>query len=351
MSDTQTPDAATQPDPLPENIPNGQPGGGVCFQIELAWGRWRRCYLSRFRKAYVRRMAALRRGDSEGCPHEVLDPRDLKYFRNRCSCDWDEADDPFRWREKIPLARWGLAEVQLFGWPLLAATLALGLSSWPWSLAAVAPGVLLALVIYFFRDPRRRVPQEPGLVVSPADGKVVVIDRLDHHDFVGGPAVRIGIFLSIFSVHINRFPVRGRCIRLQYSPGKYLNALNPKSAVENEAMWIGLEEDAPPFRRMVVRQIAGAIARRIVCPLRPGEVLARGEKFGMIKLGSRTELILPDNAQLQVAAALGQRVQAGSSVLARYEALPSEMTPSEMTPSEAMTTETTPTTGLGDGVA
>jgi phosphatidylserine decarboxylase len=185
-------------------------------------------------------------------------------------------------------------------------------------LTAIAPGVVLALITYFFRDPPRRVPTEPGLVVSPADGKVVEITPLDDHAFVGGPAVRIGIFLSIFNVHLNRSPCAARCVRFEYSPGKYLNALNPRSALENEALTIGLEEPAPPRRRLVVRQIAGAIARRIVCAARPGEELARGEKFGMIKLGSRTELILPDDGTLQVATRIGERVKAGTSVLARF---------------------------------
>jgi phosphatidylserine decarboxylase len=108
-------------------------------------------------------------------------------------------------------------------------------------------------------------------------------------------------------------------IRQQYNPGKFLNALSAQSARENENLWIGLETEAPPYRRAAVRVIAGAIARRIVCGLRPGERLARGEKFGMIKLGSRTELILPEEPELRLLAAVGDRVRAGTSVLARYE--------------------------------
>ena len=107
-------------------------------------------------------------------------------------------------------------------------------------------------------------------------------------------------------------------ISLRYSPGEFLNALRPESAVRNENMWIGLEEESPPHRRLSVRQISGAIARRIVCDLRPGESLPRGEKFGMIKLGSRTELILPDVVGLSVDVAVGRRVRAGSTVLARF---------------------------------
>jgi len=155
-------------------------------------------------------------------------------------------------------------------------------------------------------------------MVAPADGKVVEITRLPHDEFIGGPAVRIGIFLSIFNVHLNRAPTESRVIAVRYSPGNFLNALNPESAIKNENTWIGLEEEASPHRRLVVRQISGAIARRIVCDLRPGELLARGQKFGMIKLGSRTELILTDSDDLKIEVDIGQHIQAGTTIMARY---------------------------------
>lgn len=327
MSETQITSTRLAPEPLPANIASVQPGGGVCYQIELAWGHWRRWCLKTFRPGYVRRMAELRHGDATGCPHEVLDPRDLKFCRNLCTTDWDPADDPFRWREKIPFARWGLAELQLMGWPLLALTIGLAFTAYgatgAWAalygLLAAGSGVVFYLIVYFFRDPFRRVPDEPGLVVSPADGKIAEITRLEQDEFVGGPAVKIGIFLSIFNVHINRAPSAARVIRLSYRPGKFLNALNPASAWENECLTIALEEQAPPHRRIVVRQIAGLFARRIVCALRSGEVVPRGHKFGMIKLGSRTELIIPDESGLQIAVQVGDKVHAGSSVLAHYE--------------------------------
>jgi len=315
MSTTELHPPRSLPEPLPDNFVSAQPGGGVCYRLELAWGRWRRWWLRRFRPGYVRRMAELRRGDPGGAPHEILDPRDLKYFRNRCQCDWDQADDPFRWRERLPFARWGLAELQLMGWPLLGLTVLL---AWYFWYLAPIPGAILGLIVYFFRDPPRRVPPEPGLVVSPADGKVAELTHLDHDEFLGGPAVRIGIFLSIFNVHINRAPAAARVIALRYSPGKFLNALNPESALHNENTWIGLEEEAPPHRRMVLRQISGAIARRIVCNLRPGELVGRGHKFGMIKLGSRTELILPDGEDLSIRVEVGRRLKAGRSVVASY---------------------------------
>lgn len=304
-------------EPLPDNIRSVQPGGGKCYSIELAWGRWRRWYLKRFRPGFVAKMAALRRGDASGAPHEILDPRDLKYCSNQCTAHWAAEDDPFQWRERIPFARWGLAELQLMGWPLLALAILLGAPGPPWCWAAAVPLVLLGLVIYFFRDPTRHVPGDPAAIVSPADGVIAEVTELDHYDFIDGPAVRIGIFLSIFNVHINRAPRDARVVAMHYKPGEFLNALNPESAIRNEFMWIGFEDAQRAGTRLAVRQISGLLARRIVCALKPGASVRRGEKFGMIKLGSRTELILPRNG-VRVETAVGQVVKAGSTVLARF---------------------------------
>lgn len=304
--------------PLPDNIRSVQPGGGKCYAIELAWGRWRRWWLKTFRRGYVARMAQFREGSSDGAPHEVLDPRDLKYCSILCTARWASEHDRFRWRDNLPFTRWGLAELQLMGWPLLAVTVALAVllpGAWRW--LAVVPGVALALVLWFFRDPRREIPADPNAIVSPADGLIAEVSEVAHDDFVGVPAVRIGIFLSIFNVHVNRAPREATVVALDYKPGEFLNALNPESAIRNEFMWIGLEDASRPGMRMAVRQISGLIARRIVCALRPGQALARGEKFGMIKLGSRTELVLPA-AAVEVDVKVGQKVQAGSTVLARF---------------------------------
>jgi phosphatidylserine decarboxylase len=155
-------------------------------------------------------------------------------------------------------------------------------------------------------------------VVAPADGKVVAIEEMERDDFIDGPAVKISIFLSVFNVHINRSPAAARVIGLTYRPGKFLNAMRPASARENQQLTVRLEENGPCHRRMVVRQIAGAVARRIVCWVRPGEELRRGEQFGMIKLGSRTELVLPRVPELVVEVQEGQKVKAGVSVLAHF---------------------------------
>jgi phosphatidylserine decarboxylase len=313
-SSTAIPPFRLQPEPLPENIRSTQPGGGFCYSIELAWGRLRRWYLQTFWPGYVMRMAALRIGDPIGCPHEILDPRDLKFCRNQTECHWRPEDDPFRWRGKLPLARWGLAEVQLMGWPLLVITIALAFTWW---YAAPITAALLLLVVSFYRNPRRQIPQEPGLILSAADGKVVEIKHLEEHEFIGGPAVRIAVFLTLFNVHVNRMPCRARVIRLRYSPGKFLHADHPLASTHNESMWIGLEEDEAPYRRIVCRQVSGMVARRIVCDLRPGEVLARGVKFGMIKFGSRTELILPAEG-FEPLVKVGQWIKAGRDVVGRY---------------------------------
>jgi phosphatidylserine decarboxylase len=307
------------PEPLPANITSVQPGGGFCYAVEVAWGRLRRRYLRRFRRAYIERMAGLRRGSVDGAPHEVYDPRDLKYCANQCTAHWRDEDDPFAWRRNLPVTHWGLCELQIFGWPLAAATIGLGLLPWPWSVAAIVPAVQLFLIVYFFRNPRRVIPADAGAVVAPADGKVVDVTEIEHDNFLDGPAVRIGIFLSIFNVHINRAPAAARVIRLVYKPGEFLNAMRPESAERNESLWIGLQESSPPYRRLAVRQISGLIARRIVCRLRPGESVDRGEPLGMIKLGSRTELILPREEELAVLVTVGQKVKAGETIVARFE--------------------------------
>ena len=303
--------------PLPDNIQSVQPGGGFCYQLELRWGALRRWYLRTFRRSYVRRMAELRRGDTAGALHDVLDPRDLKYCRNLCTAHWAPEDDPFAWRENIPFARWGLAELQIMGWPLLLLTVLLVCFRGPGSWLAMVPAVLLALVVYFFRDPERVIPQAVEAIVSPADGTIAEITELEHYDFLNGPAIRVGIFLSIFNVHVNRSPRAARVVDMHYKPGEFLNAMNPDSALRNEYMWIGLEETTAPHRRFAVRAISGLIARRIVCILKPGDTVQRGEKFGMIKLGSRTELILPRDG-VQVEVTMGQKVKAGNTILARY---------------------------------
>jgi phosphatidylserine decarboxylase len=292
------------------------------MKMELAWGRVRRQLLKLLRPGYVARMRAARRGTPAGYPHEIIDSRDLKYYRNRHGFYWPAADDPFARRDRLPVARVGLAEVLIFGGSLLALAAVLLAAFWPfWPLAA-APAALAVGVVWFFRDPARTSPTEAGLVVSPADGRVVSAQESEHDEFLGGPAVTIGIFLSVLDVHMNRSPTDARVIGLTYRRGRFLNALRPESARENESLEIRLEERSPPHRGMRVRQIAGAIARRVVCWAAPGDYLARGDRFGMIKFGSRTELSLPRAPGLELLVRPGQKVYAGVTAVAKYSADP-----------------------------
>jgi len=315
-------------DPMDPQLKDIQPGGGIIIHLEQAWGRVRRIWLKTFRRGYVKRMEGLRKGDRNPCPHEVLDPRDLKFHQNQGGWYWNKADDPFARRDKLPFARVGLAELIVMSVVFFGGA---GLLAWmaTWAANSMLTGLCCVLALacglvgieiaWFFRDPQRTIPTGDGVVVSPADGKVVLIEEIEHDEFVGGPAVLIGIFLSIFNVHINRSPIRSRVIGLTYKPGKYLNALRPESAKENEQLAIRLEGDNSPHRRMIVRQITGAIARRIVCWLKPGDQLETGEQFGMIKLGSRTELVLPKEESLQICVKVGDKVKAGATLFARYQ--------------------------------
>ncbi len=315
-------------EPLDPSITSIQPGGGDVMEVELAWGRVRRWYLKTFRKSYVEEMARVRRGTTNTAPHEVLDPRDMKYYRNLGGYSWDRKDDPFAWRDNIPFARPGLAELLIysfltFGWAGITAFVLVRFPYSPWLgilgwLLVATLTVIGLLIVWFFRNPQRRIPEGDHLVVSPADGKLVLIERVAHDDYIGGPAVKFGIFLSIFNVHTNRTPIASRVVKIAYFKGKYLNALKPESAKVNEKLELSIQGTQAPFRPMIVRQIAGAIARRIVCWVRPGEEQLSGSLFGMIKFGSRTELVLPDEPGLEIVAKLGDAVQGGSTILAKY---------------------------------
>ena len=211
---------------------------------------------------------------------------------------------------KIPFAKYGYREFCVFsgGFALLAV-----LGYFVWQPLVVPFAVLAGFVAWFFRDPPRSVPQEPNLVVAPADGTITDISEVENAEFIGAPARRIGIFLSIFSVHINRAPCAGTVARISRHKGKFLNALRPESSTDNESNSVGMI--LPGGRKILVKQITGAIARRIVCACKEGDCLARGEKFGMIKFGSRTELYIPRDAPFDMGVKIGQKVKAGVTVM------------------------------------
>jgi phosphatidylserine decarboxylase len=218
---------------------------------------------------------------------------------------------------KLPIAPWGWKDLNLFGWPLVVATVVCVLLPKPWCLLGFAPLILLIWLISFFRDPPRIVPDGGNVIVAPADGTIADITLLDAYQFIGQPSIRIGIFLSIFNVHINRAPTAGKVLELHYHPGEFHDARSPESIERNEFMWIGMERPDRPQARFAVRQISGLLARRIVCTLKPGQTVTRGEKFGMIKLGSRTEVILPADL-VDVTVKVGDKIRAGTDIVARW---------------------------------
>jgi phosphatidylserine decarboxylase len=189
-----------------------------------------------------------------------------------------------------------------------------------WAIVA-GEGVLAVVLVWsllFFRDPYREPPQDDALLLAPADGRITDIETVEEAEFIEGPALRVGIFLSLFNTHINRAPCSARVEAITYQRGKYICAMNPRAGKVNESNNLAMVRTSHPQDRLVVRQISGAVARRIVCAVRPGQCLAGGERFGMIKFGSRTELYLPARKNLACMIRVGDKVKAGVTPLARY---------------------------------
>ncbi len=195
----------------------------------------------------------------------------------------------------------------IYGVSLLAVAVVLVwvTGAWGWG---VAPVLLAAFFLWFFRDPERVIPPGAGLVVSPGDGLVTETVSINTPD---GPRQRISIFLSVFNVHVNRSPISGVITSVRYQKGLYLNAMNPDSAEHNEQNVVTVRGEG---HEVTFKQIAGLIARRIVFNVAEGATVARGQRVGLIKFGSRVDVILPSTAELRVK--VGQRVKGGASVLA-----------------------------------
>ena len=219
-----------------------------------------------------------------------------------------------------------------YGWPqvvvfpvILVAAMVIVLLVWPsglavWCIVLIEAVFFVVLwwVLLFFRDPQRIVPADKNVLLAPADGKITDIEVVNEDDFIGASALRIGIFLSIFDVHINRAPCDLKVEKVVYKKGRYKNAMNPQSGRVNESNDLWLRRSDSPNDRLIVRQISGAIARRIVCRARPEQKLACGEKFGMIKFGSRTELYLPVCESAKCLVKTGDKVRAGLTPLVEY---------------------------------
>ena len=199
-------------------------------------------------------------------------------------------------------------------WGAGAAGLGLGYLVHPSLYVLGGLGIGLGLfTAYFFRDPARRITSDPKAIVAPADGTIVGIEEIASSPYFDGPCKRVSIFLSVFNVHINRAPFDGVVASIQYRPGAFKNAMRADTSDLNEANTVYM---TTAQGGMTVRQISGLIARRIVCKVVPGEAVAKGEKFGMIKFGSRTELYLPTNTEICVK--MKDKVEGGASIVGRF---------------------------------
>jgi phosphatidylserine decarboxylase len=181
-----------------------------------------------------------------------------------------------------------------------------------WSIFAYVLIFLALFVFSFFRNPDRVIPSEPGAVVSPGDGRVVVVQD---EEYAGKPGKRISIFLAVWNVHVNRSPATGRITKMEYRPGKFVAAMRARASAENEQNIFTLSTDAG---ELVFKQIAGLIARRVVSWKKAGDTVSRGERIGLVRFGSRVDLWVPREAKILVK--VGQNVKGGSSILANWTA-------------------------------
>jgi len=306
--------------PTAPQIPTcSQPGGGWGMSVEMAWARVRRTLLRAFRPGYVRRMRELRLGTCDRHDRAVIDARDLKYIRPGCEFSFPPGTQPHPCQPFLGFARFGLCELLVI--TLLYLCCAGGLITaallvhWAFWIALVVLTVVYLEVPYFFRDPERVSPTEPNILVSPADGVITHVEEVDEIEFPG-KTLRISMFLSIFNVHVNRMPATVKVKQIRYFPGAFLDARDSNSAIRNEQLWIDTE-DAATGTPVRAKQISGKVARRIVCWIKAGDEIQRGERFGMIKLGSRADILVPVDKIQEVCVKVGDVVRAGTSLLLR----------------------------------
>lgn len=198
------------------------------------------------------------------------------------------------------------------GWPFLAISLILAIAATAWCVAWSIPlWIVFVFVLQFFRDPPREIPQDKGAVLSPADGRVIKVERTQD-PYGKRDAILVSVFMNVFNVHSNRSPVDGKVEQVQYFPGKFVNADLDKASVENERNAVVLTTD--DGRTVTFVQVAGLIARRILCYIKAGDRLARGQRYGFIRFGSRVDVYLPLDAQVKVS--IGDKVSATTTILA-----------------------------------
>ncbi len=212
---------------------------------------------------------------------------------------------PFWKRNDLPVAKEGFPFIGTF---LLL--LALGIL-FQWTIFSFVTVFSLFYLFIFFRNPHREIPTQEGLFVAPADGRIVAVQEVYEDRFLKEKAVKISIFMNIFNVHVNRTPCRGTLKEVIYNPGKFFNAAKDKASLENEQNALILE--TPKGYKILIIQIAGLIARRIVCWIKPGDQVERGDRFGVIRFGSRVDVFLPCKVDIHVR--LGEKVKGGTTVL------------------------------------
>src|SRR5512146_322113 len=198
------------------------------------------------------------------------------------------------------------------GWPFLAISLVLAIAATVWCASWSIPlWIIFVFVLQFFRDPAREIPQGAGLVLAPADGRVIKVERTQD-PYGEREAILVSVFMNVFNVHSNRSPVDGAVQKVQYFPGKFVNADLDKASAENERNAVVVK--TADGRIVTFVQVAGLIARRILCYIKPGDVLARGQRYGFIRFGSRVDVYLPLDAGVKVS--IGDKVSATSTILA-----------------------------------
>jgi phosphatidylserine decarboxylase len=226
---------------------------------------------------------------------------------------------------RVPLTKYGWPEMVVIPAGILAimviAALA-GTSILPiWAVVLIESllGVVFIWLLMFFRDPYRRCPSDKNILLAPADGQITDIETVREDSFIGETALRVGIFMSIFDVHINRSPCNAKVERIIYRKGRCKNAKNPSSGRINRSNDVWLVRTDSPVEKVLVRQISGAIARRIICGISERQQLRSGEKFGMVKFGSRAELYVPARGNTACLLRIGDKVKAGLTPVIRYE--------------------------------
>lgn len=226
---------------------------------------------------------------------------------------------------RIPLTKYGLPQVVVYPAILVGVFLLIGwamnkriVQPVPGTIVEIILLIVLGWVLSFFRDPPRTIPQDDSLLLSPADGVVRDIEVVDGVPGFEGKTLRIGIFLSIFNVHINRVPCAVRIDSIEYKPGEFRDARDPQATTLNESNDVTMTRLADPKDRLLVRQVSGAVARRIVCVAQVGQEYSAGQQYGMIKFGSRTELYVSLRDLMQTVVSVGQAVRAGETTLVRY---------------------------------